>query len=86
MVLIEDNIERTVRMNKRSHMVPVWFFIGVLLTIYGVIILVTSIADFSRPTTVVLANYHPGIFGGILLVLIGTFYTAWFWPGCRKRS
>lgn len=71
-------------MSKRGHMVPVWFFIGVLLTIYGVIILVTAIADFSRPTTVVLANYHPGIFGGILLLSIGAFYTFWFWPGRRK--
>lgn len=72
-------------MSKRGHMVPVWFFIGVLLTIYGVIILVTAIADFSRPTTVVLANYHPGIFGGILLLSIGAFYTFWFWPGRRKN-
>jgi hypothetical protein len=65
-------------------MVPVWFFIGVLLTIYGVIILFTAIVDFSQPTTVVLANYHPGIFGGALLLLIGGFYTFWFWPGRRR--
>ncbi|MGA2634604.1 MAG: hypothetical protein ABSF16_10240 [Terracidiphilus sp.] len=72
-------------MSKQSHMVPVWFFIGVLLTIYGIIILFTSIAKFSQPTTVVLANYHPGIFGGSLLLLIGAFYTYWFWPGRRKN-
>jgi hypothetical protein len=67
-------------------MVPVWFFIGVLLTVYGAIILVTSVADYSHPSTVVLANYHAGLFGGILLLLIGGFYTVWFWPGRRKNS
>ena len=67
-------------------MVPVWFFIGILLTIYGVIILYTSIADFSQPTAVVLANYHPGIFAGILLLLIGGFYSFWFWPGRRMNK
>jgi hypothetical protein len=73
-------------MSRQSHMLPVWFFIGILLTIYGVIILVTAILDFSQPTNVVLANYHPGIFGGILLLLIGSFYTFWFWPGRRKNK
>lgn len=70
-------------MSERSHMLPVWFFIGMLLTAYGAIILVTSIVDYSKPATVVLANYHPGILGGILLLLIGGFYTFWFWPGRR---
>jgi hypothetical protein len=72
-------------MSRQSHMLPVWFFIGVLLTVYGVIILFTAISDFSHPTTVVLANYHPDIFGGILLLLIGGVYTFWFWPGRRKH-
>jgi hypothetical protein len=67
-------------------MLPVWFFIGVLLTVYGAIILVTSVADYSDPPTVVLASYHAGLFGGILLLLIGTFYTVWFWPGRRKNN
>ena len=72
-------------MSRQSHMLPVWFFIGILLTVYGVIILFTAIADFSHPTTVVLAKYHPDIWGGILLLLIGGFYTFWFWPGRRKH-
>jgi hypothetical protein len=67
-------------------MVPVWFFIGILLTIYGVIILFTAIEDFNMPTTVVLANYHPAIYGGIILLLVGSFYTFWFWPGRRKNK
>ena len=61
-------------------MLPVWFFIGVLLTIYGIIILATAVADLSRPPVAVLTNYHAGIWGGILLILIGGFYTVRFRP------
>jgi hypothetical protein len=68
-------------MSGKTHMLPVWFFIGVLLSAYGCIILATALADFSQPSTVVLAKYHPGLFGGVLLLLIGGFYTVWFWPG-----
>ena len=67
-------------MSSERHMLPVWFFIGVLLTIYGVIILVTAISEFSRPPTVVLGQYHPDIWGGVLFLLIGSFYTIRFWP------
>jgi len=33
----------------------------------------------------VLSQYHPGLFGGVLLLLLGGIYTWWFWPGRRKR-
>jgi len=67
-------------------MLPVWFFIGVLLAIYGVIILVMAVLDFSQTSQAVLAEYHPGLFGGVLLILLGGFYTFWFWPGRRKKD
>jgi hypothetical protein len=73
-------------MSKETHMLPVWFFIGVLLATYGVIILFMALIDFNLPTEVVLAQYHPGLFGGILLILIGGLYTFWFWPGRRKKK
>ncbi len=67
-------------MRARHHMLPVWFFIGLLLTIYGVIILITSIVDWSEPSQAILAQYHPGLWGGILLLLIGAFYVLKFRP------
>ena len=73
-------------MSKETHMLPVWFFIGVLLTIYGVIILVMAVLDFNQTSQAVLAEYHPGLFGGVLLILLGGFYTLWFWPGRRKKE
>lgn len=70
-------------MHERHHMLPVWFFIGLLLTIYGIIILLTSISEWSHPTATVLAQYHPGVWCGVLLLVIGSFYTLRFWPRGR---
>jgi hypothetical protein len=67
-------------MAKREQMLPVWFFIGLLLTIYGVIILFTSLREWSHPSAAVLSQYHPGVWGGIVLLLIGGFYVFHFWP------
>jgi hypothetical protein len=61
-------------------MLPVWFFIGVLLFIYGVIIFITALSEWSHPPAVVLSEYHPGVWGGIILLLIGGFYTVHFRP------
>jgi D-psicose/D-tagatose/L-ribulose 3-epimerase len=47
----ESHIGEAIR---EQQMLPVWFFIGVPLTIYGIIILITAISEFSRPPTVVL--------------------------------
>jgi uncharacterized membrane protein YidH (DUF202 family) len=73
-------------MSKEAHMLPVWFFVGVLLAIYGVIILVMAVLDFNQTSRAVLAEYHPGLYGGVLLIVLGGFYTFWFWPGRRKKD
>ncbi len=56
------------------HMLPVWFFVGVILLIYGVIILVTGIAEYSNPPATVLSNLHPAIWWGAILTIIGGVY------------
>jgi hypothetical protein len=67
-------------------MISVWFFIGALLLIYGVIILAISILTYSHPAPVVLANEHLNLWGGILLTLVGAFYTIRFWPRKGRRD
>lgn len=69
-----------------QQMLPVWFFIGVLLLIYGIIILAVSIADYSHPASVVLAGDHLNLWGGLLLTAIGAFYTIRFWPRRKPRK
>ncbi len=67
-------------MRERHHMLPVWFFIGILLFIYGIIIFITAVREWSHPPAVVLSQYHPGVWGGIVLLAIGSFYVLHFWP------
>lgn len=64
-----------------------WFFIGLLLDIYGVLILGVSLRDLSAPPQrqVVLANLHAGIWWGALLIVLGLIYTFVFAPN-RRRS
>lgn len=73
-------------MRERHHMLPVWFFIGLLLTMYGVIILSTSLYDWSAPSTAILAQYHAGVWGGVVLLLIGSFYVVRFRPRQANRN
>lgn len=65
---------------KARHMIPVWFFVGLLLLIYGVIILITGLYEISHPPSTVLANLHPAIWWGALLAVIGGIYVYVFWP------
>ncbi|HZQ42303.1 MAG TPA: hypothetical protein VFA99_03585 [Acidobacteriaceae bacterium] len=73
---------------KHHHhqMLSVWLFIGALLLIYGLIILTVSILNYSHPAPVVLANEHLNLWAGVLLTIIGAFYTIRFWPRKRGRD
>jgi len=62
------------------HMIPVWFFVGVILLIYGIIILGTGIYEFHDPPPTVLANTHPAIWWGALLTAIGGVYVYIYKP------
>jgi divalent metal cation (Fe/Co/Zn/Cd) transporter len=68
-----------------SGAISIWFFIGVLLTAYGILIGASGIYELYHPQAhpVVLAELHAGIWWGALLLLIGLFYTLKFFP--KKR-
>lgn len=72
--------------HRKTH-VSIWFFIGILLDIYGVLILGASLHDLASPPEhpVVLANLHTGIWWGALLIILGLIYTICFNPK-RGRS
>ncbi|MFB3923417.1 MAG: hypothetical protein ACE145_16980 [Terriglobia bacterium] len=67
-------------MSQDHHIIPVWFFVGVLLLIYGVLITATGIIEFSNPPATVLSNLHPAIWWGAILTVIGAIYTYLYWP------
>ena len=66
-----------------EHGIPIWFFIGALLAVYGVLILAAGIWGLFHPPQVALANLHAGIWWGALLVAIGLAYVRAFRP--RRR-
>lgn len=70
-------------MSGKRQIVPVWFFVGVLLLSYGLIIFATGIYALSHPSETVLAKYHPALWWGILLAAMGGGYTYSYWP--KKR-
>jgi len=70
----------------RPGMVSIWFFIGALLLIYGLLILGAGIYDLSNPAAhpVVRSDLHAGIWWGALLVVMGAVYSLRFMPGRGK--
>lgn len=63
-------------------MISIWFFIGSLLLIYGLLITGAGVYDLLSPPAQqpVLANLHAGIWWGALLILLGGFYVVRFRP------
>jgi hypothetical protein len=63
--------------------ISIWFFIGVLLTIYGVTILSYGIWELVTGTVpnVVLANLHAPVWWGAIMLALGLFYGLRFRPG-----
>jgi hypothetical protein len=62
--------------------ISIWFFIGLLLTVYGVIIFATGLYELSNPPAhaVVLSNLHAGVWWGAVLLIIGLVYFIRFFP------
>jgi hypothetical protein len=67
----------------RPGMLSIWFFIGLLLLAYGILILGAGIYEYISPPEhpLVLAELHAGIWWGGLLIVMGLLYTVKFRPG-----
>lgn len=65
--------------------ISIWFFCGVLLLAYGVVIFLAGIWELRYPLTnpPVLWNLHAGIWWGAFLAIAGLAYTLRFFP--RRR-
>ena len=66
----------------RPGMLSIWFFIGLLLLAYGILILGAGIYEYISPPEhpLVLAELHAGIWWGVLLIVMGLLYTVKFRP------
>jgi heme/copper-type cytochrome/quinol oxidase subunit 3 len=66
-----------------SSSISIWFFIGVLLSIYGALIVAYGIYEWataSYPIGVQLTELHAPVWWGALLLIVGLFYLVRFRP------
>jgi len=68
-------------MSEKHHIIPVWFFVGLLFLVYGLLIFVRGLAEWSHPSEgVQLANLHAPVWWGGLLVVLGLIYCIKYYP------
>ena len=69
-------------MHEQKGMISIWFFIGVLVLIYGLLIGGAGIYDLYHPSEhpVVLSELHAGLWWGMLLTALGAWYSWHFAP------
>lgn len=67
-------------MTQDTHNLSIWFFVGIMLTIYGVLIFGAGIYGLFSPPDVKLAYLHAGLWWGALLFILGVFYLYHFAP------
>ena len=70
----------------KSGHISIWFFIGVLLSVYGAMIFGYGIFELVTGTlaNVVLANLHAPVWWGAMMLALGLFYSLRFRPGREK--
>jgi hypothetical protein len=61
---------------KRQVPLPVWFFVGLIFVVYGVIILVTGFAEVSHPPHTELWQLRPAIWWGAVILVVGAFFVS----------
>ncbi len=73
---------------EEHHQIPIWFFIGILLTAYGILIVGSGIYGLLRPPQreVALSYLHADIWWGGLLFVLGLVYVLKFRPKRRQPA
>ena len=66
---------------EKGMSLSIWFFCGILMLAYGVVLVVQGLLELHHPPPTVLANLQPTLWWGVVLSLFGGFYTVRFRPG-----
>jgi hypothetical protein len=72
-----------------GHNTSIWFIIGSLLLVYGVIIFISNVYECLFPSqsyTIILSELHFGVWWGALLIIIGLVYVIAFRPWKKKEA
>lgn len=66
--------------------IPIWFFIGLLLFVYGLLCLGAGIEQIGHPPATALANLHATLWGGVVLTLLGGGFSLAFRPSAGGKD
>jgi hypothetical protein len=66
----------------QKNRLPIWFFIGLIMALYGLIIFAAGVYAYYVPPAVelALANVHAAIWWGLLMLFVGIVYIIKFRP------
>ncbi|MEI9977734.1 MAG: hypothetical protein WDN23_01815 [Edaphobacter sp.] len=69
-----------------SAELSIWFFCGILMLAYGLVLVVTGLLEVHHPPPDEvllpwLQRLHPTVWWGVLLTVVGGFYSIRFRPG-----
>ena len=66
-----------------KHSLSIWFFIGLIMTAYGLIIFAEGIYEFIVPPAnpLIMANLHPAVWWGFIMLVVGLVYVIKHRPG-----
>jgi hypothetical protein len=71
-------------MHDHDKQIPIWFFIGALLALYGLLILGAGIYGWLNPPPpdkmVKLWRLHAAVWWGAGIAILGLVYVVRFWP------
>jgi len=67
-------------MSEERRMIPVWFFAGILIFIYGILIFASGLVEWSHPPATVLANLHAPVWWGAIMIVMGAMFIQLFRP------
>jgi hypothetical protein len=66
---------------EKHHIIPVWFFVGLLLGIYGLLICASGLMEFANPVkTIVLSELHAPVWWGAGMAVVGAAYVIIYRP------
>lgn len=65
---------------KKDSLIPVWFFVGLLIGLYGLLICASGLFEWPHPANTVLAELHAPVWWGGLLMVTGAAYAIAFRP------
>jgi hypothetical protein len=73
-------------MAAQEERISIWFFIGMLVFVYGIVITAAGIYEIFLPPAhpVVLASLHAGVWWGAFMLILGGFYLYRFSPKKEK--